>query len=83
MEPTALLLASLADYGTMANNSATLYLGGTSALASTFFTTLVPSSDDFIVCGPEPPRPGSAASRFPFVALDLTDRNSVRTVFDR
>ena len=56
-----------------------VYLGGTKGV----MLHLVPSSDDFIVCGPEPPRPGSAASRFPFVALDLTDRNSVRTVFDR
>ena len=62
---------------------ATLFIGGTSALASSYLVALAPAPDSIIVCGHEPPRPHSPAERYPFVSLDLTESESVRTLFQR
>lgn len=61
---------------------ATLWIGGTSSLAETFFDEFRPFDGAFVLAGPEPPCQPSLASR-PFVTLDLASERSVRSLFER
>lgn len=73
-----------------------LWIGGTSALARTFFDEFLDPSgaapaelrkqvqaSRWVAAAPTPPRPGTLPAAVAFVPLDLSDESSVRSLFDR